>query len=79
MLKIVASLTDDSRGIFYYHSIFYNIGHRNYPHKARLGTPPETNTIAYLSSLSVMKKSFTRLTPGPNVIKLFTAVIYKYS
>jgi hypothetical protein len=22
-----------------------------------------------------MKKSFTRLTPGPNVIKLFTAVI----
>jgi hypothetical protein len=24
-----------------------------------------------------LKKSFMRLTPGPNVIKLFTAVIYK--
>ena len=36
---------------------------------------PRTNTLAYLASLSVMKKkSFMALTPGVNVIKLFSFV-----
>jgi hypothetical protein len=39
-----------------------------------------TNTLAYLASSTVMKgKCFITLTPGANVIKLFTAAIYCHS
>jgi hypothetical protein len=37
---------------------------------------PRINTLAYLVPISVAKKSFIRLTPGSNVKKLFTSVIY---
>ncbi len=38
-----------------------------------------TNVLAYFASASVMKiKSLITLTPGTNVIKLFTAVIYEF-
>jgi hypothetical protein len=41
---------------------------------------PGRNTLAYLASPSATKKkSFITLTPGANVIKLFTAVIYHHS
>ncbi len=35
------------------------------------------NTLAYLASLSVTRKMFLTLTPGHNVIKLFTSVVYE--
>ncbi len=35
-----------------------------------------TNTLANFTFLSVTKKALIRLTPGANVIKLFTAVSY---
>jgi hypothetical protein len=41
---------------------------------------PGTNTLAYLASLSATKeKSFTTLTPGANVVKIFTDVSYYFS
>jgi hypothetical protein len=41
---------------------------------------PGTNTLAYFSTTFVTKKkSFVTLTPRPNAIKLFTAVIYHHS
>ncbi len=40
---------------------------------------PGTHTLAYFTSPSVIKKiSFMILTPGANVIKLFTVVIYEH-
>ncbi len=39
-----------------------------------------TNTLAYLASLTVMEEnSSITLTPGSNVIKLFTTVNYDFS
>ncbi len=39
-----------------------------------------TNTLAYLASPTVTKeKCFITLTPGANVIKLFSSVIYGFS
>jgi hypothetical protein len=41
---------------------------------------PDTNTLAYLTSSSATKKkSFTTLTSGANVIKLFLSMIYVFS
>jgi hypothetical protein len=40
---------------------------------------PGTNAIPYLASSPVIKTKFLTLTPGPNVIKLSVAVIYKCS
>jgi hypothetical protein len=41
---------------------------------------PKTNTLAYFDGTSMtMMKSFVRLTPVGNVIKLFTAVSYDFS
>jgi hypothetical protein len=41
---------------------------------------PETNDLAYLTSLSVTKKDdFMAMSPGSNVFKLFRAIIYKCS
>jgi hypothetical protein len=38
-----------------------------------------TNTLAYLASSTVTKeKCFITLTPGPNIIKLFTDRRYEY-
>ncbi len=38
------------------------------------------NELAYFASLSIKtKKGFIGMTPGPNVIKPFTAVIYEFS
>ncbi len=37
---------------------------------------PRTNALAYLAPMSVANNFFIRLTPGSNVIKLFTSVIY---
>ncbi len=51
------------------------------PTNIRLGWKdlPGTSTLAYyeLSQITVIK-SFKTLGPGANVMKLFTAVIYKY-
>jgi hypothetical protein len=38
---------------------------------------PAINTLAYFPRTFVAKKKVLALTPGPNVIKLHTAVIYK--
>ncbi len=38
-----------------------------------------TNTSYYAVSVSDEEKRFITLTPGANVIKLFAAVIYKFS
>ncbi len=49
------------------------------PAKVRLDWKglPGTNTLAYLASMLEMKtKSFMTMTLGPNLIKLFTVVIY---
>jgi hypothetical protein len=41
---------------------------------------PGTNTLAYYKhSLITVVKSFITLAPGPNVMILFTAGIYKFS
>ena len=41
---------------------------------------PGTNTLAYYESSKITDVlSFITLPPGPNVIKLFTAVIYECS
>ncbi len=41
---------------------------------------PRTNALAYFSEASVTKeKSFISTTPGANVIKLFSSVIYGFS
>jgi len=40
---------------------------------------PGTNALAYLTSAIVVEeKVFIRLRPGPNVMKLFTSVIYEF-
>ncbi len=85
ILQIVASLTEDSRGIIYVSSIFILETTdvvklpclKNYLQKLWEYHPNISSTRVKVV-VNVLLNIFTIVNPGPKVIKLFAALIYKF-